>query len=186
MLSLNEVKPGMVIEYDDHLYQVMRTEFSKQGRGGAILRSKIKDLESGSTIDKTFQGSEKIESVILDRKKYQYLYEDENGFNFMDPGSFEQITLSREDVGEMKDYLSEGIEVQINSYEGKPISLELPIKMDFEVTYTEPGLKGDTKSSTVLKPAKINTGAEIKVPTFIKTGDRITVDTRTGSYVSRA
>ncbi len=186
MLSLNEVKTGRVVKYNEKPYQVLWSEHTKVGRGGAILRSKIKDLTTGVIIDKTFKGNEKIEELELDKKKYQYLYAEENEYFFMDPISFEQISLNAEQVGDNKNYLFEGVVCEIIFYEGNPISLILPIKMTFEITYTEPGLKGDTKSSSSSKPAKIQTGATIQVPLFIENGEKIIVDTRTGKYIERA
>lgn len=186
MLNLNEIKTGMVIRFEDNPYLVMYSEHSKVGRGGAILRSKIKNLTNGVIIDKTFKGNEKLDEVDLERKKYQYLYAEGDNFYFMDPVSFEQITLGKDNVGDMKNYLAEGADIEIIFYEGNPLSLQLPIKMTFEVTYTEPGIKGDTKSSTANKPATINTGAKVLVPLFVNTGDKIIVDTRYGKYIERA
>jgi len=186
MLSLNEIKTGTIIKFNDKPYEVQWVEHTKLGRGGAILRTKIKDLISGSIIEKTFKGNEKIEDAYLERKKHQYLYSEGNNFYFMNPENFEQITIEKANIGENSRYLKEGIKAEILFYENMPITINLPIKMNFKVTYTEPGLRGDTKSSTSLKPAKIDTGAEINVPLFIKTDDMITIDTRTGKYVERA
>jgi len=185
MLSLNEVKTGKNILFNDKPYEVIWSEHSKVGRGGAILRSKIKDLTNGAIIDKTFKGNEKLEELSLERKKYQYLYSETNNFYFMDPLSFEQITLDSKHVGEKSNFLTEGLEVEILFYENNPLSISLPIKMTFEITYTEPGFKGNSKNA-ITKPAKISTGATLKVPIFVKTGDKIVIDTRTGSYVERA
>lgn len=186
MISLNEAKTGTIINYNDKLYQIVWSEHSKVGRGGAILRSRIKDLNTGAIIDKTFKGSERLDNVDLDRKKYQYLYSDDDNFYFMDPHNFEQISIDKEKVGELKKYLTEGADVDILLHDGTPLSLNLPIKMQFEITYTEPGVKGDTKSSTSLKPAQIQTGATVMVPLFIKQGEKIIVNTQTGQYVERA
>jgi len=186
MLSLNEVKTGSVIKYNDKPYQVMWSEHSKVGRGGAILRSKIKDLISGVIIDKTFKGNEKLEALDLERKKYQYLYEENSELYFMDPVSFEQISLTKEQIGEKKNYLFEGMEIEIVFYENNPISIDLPIKIAYEIVYTEPGIKGDTKSSSSTKPAKISSGAIVQVPLFIENGEKIIVDTRNGKYIERA
>jgi elongation factor P len=186
MLSLNEIKTGNVILYDDSPYLVLWSEHAKVGRGGAILRSKIKNLTNGVIIDKTFKGNERLESADLDRKDYQYLYTEGDNFYFMDPVTFEQITLNKENVGELKNYLAEGTKANIIFFDEKPLSLELPIKMTFEVTYTEPGIKGDTKSSTANKPATIQTGTKVLVPLFVNSGDKIVVDTRTGKYIERA
>lgn len=186
MLSLNEIKVGKIIKYNENPFEVIWAEHSKVGRGGAILRSKIKNLISGVIIDKTFKGNEKLEELDLERKKFQYLYSEDDKYYFMDPVSFEQIALNKSSVGDKKDYLLEGSELEIVFYENKPIALNLPIKMVFEITYTEPGTKGDTKSSSANKPAKIATGATILVPLFIKNGEKIIVDTRYKKYVERA
>lgn len=185
MLSLNEVKTGTIIRLDNKPFEVQWVEHSKLGRGGAILRTKIKNLLDGTTVDKTFKGSEKLEPIQLKRKKYQYSYAETDNYFFMDPDNFEQVTISKSQIDEKHKYLKEGTSVEILFYERNSIAINLPIKMIFEITYTEPGLKGDTKSSTALKPAKIDTGFEIKVPLFIKTGDKIVVDTRDGRYVQK-
>jgi len=186
MISLNEVKVGKIVKYDDKLFEVIWAQHSKVGRGGAILRSKIKNLLTGAIIDKTFKGNEKLEEVDLERKKYQYLYTEDNNYYFMDPVSFEQITLNEDQVGSKKDFLIEGTDLEIVFHDEKPLSLLMPIKMTFQITYTEPGIKGDTKSSTSLKSAQIQTGATVKVPLFINAGEKIVVDTRDSSYVERA
>lgn len=186
MISLNEVKVGKIVKYDDKLYEVIWAQHSKVGRGGAILRSKIKNLLTGAIIDKTFKGNEKLEEVDLERKKYQYLYAEDGNYYFMDPVNFEQITLNEEQVGSKKDFLVESTDLEIVFHDEKPLSLIMPIKMTFQITYTEPGIKGDTKSSTSLKSAQIQTGATIKVPLFINSGEKVVVDTRDGSYVERA
>lgn len=186
MLSLNEIKVGKIIKYNDNPFEVIWSEHSKQGRGGAILRTKIKNLTNGVIIEKTFKGNEKLESLDLDRKKFQYLYSEGDNYYFMDPISFEQIALNKSNVGDKKNYLLEETEVEIVFYENNPIALNLPIKMTFNITYTEPGVKGDTKSSSATKPAKIATGATILVPLFIENGEKIIVDTRYGKYVERA
>lgn len=186
MLSLNEIKTGTIIKFEDKPYQVQWVEHTKLGRGGAILRTKIKNLTNGVTLDKTFKGNERLEEADLERKKHQYLYAEDDSYHFMNPDNFEQITLEKENIGDKYKYLKEGTEAEILFYENMPIAINLPIKMSFKIVYTEPGLKGDTKSSTALKPAKIDTGAEIKVPLFITTDETIIVDTRTGKYVERA
>lgn len=186
MLSLNEIKTGTIIKYNDKPFEVQWVEHTKIGRGGAILRTKIKDLISGSIIEKTFKGNEKLDDAYLERKKHQYLYSEGDNFYFMNPENFEQITIEKTNIGENYKFLKEGTEAEILFFENMPIAINLPIKMNFKITYTEPGLRGDTKSSTSLKPAKIETGTEIQVPLFIKTDDIIIVDTRTGKYVERA
>ncbi len=186
MLSLNEIKTGTLIKYNNNPFQVHWVEHTKLGRGGAILRTKIKNLTNGAIIEKTFKGNEKLEEADLERKKHQFLYTEDEKYYFMNPENFEQITLEKSNIGDKYKYLKEGTETEILFYENMPIAINLPIKMNFKITYTEPGLKGDTKSSTALKPAKIDTGAEVRVPLFIKNDDIIIIDTRTGKYVERA
>lgn len=185
MLSLNELKTGMVVEFNEKPHLVLWVEHSKKGRAGAVLRTRLNNLVSGATIEHTFKGNEKIERVELEKRKYQFLYFEDENYHFMHPQDFSQITISKLQLQGKEKFLQEGLEVEIVFYEEKPIDINLPIKMKFKVTYTEPGFKGNTQSS-VSKPAQIETGAEIKVPLFINTDDMVVVDTRTGEYVERA
>lgn len=185
MLTINDIKIGTKIIFNGAPYQVIYTEHSKQGRAGGILRTKIKNLIDGSTIEKTFAGAEKLEPATLETKKAQFLYKENDAYFFMDSESFEQFELEKKQLGDMAKYLKDGTDVDILYYSDKPINISLPIKIKFLVTYTEPGFKGNT-TSTVLKPATLETGAEIMVPLFIKEGDNIVIDTRTGQYVERA
>ncbi len=185
MLSITDLKTGTAFEFENQPYTVLYSEHSKMGRGGAVLRSKIKNLLTGAIIDKTFKGSDSFGEVDLERKKAQYLYKDEETYNFMDSTTFEQFEIKGEKIGFSKDYLKEGQNIDVIYYKDEPINVELPIKLPLEITYTEPGFKGDSVSNTT-KPATLETGAEINVPLFIKIGDKIIVDTRTGKYVERA
>lgn len=185
MLRLNQIKVGTIVELDGQPYQVLFAQFSKLGRGGAILRSKIKNLVTGATIDKTFKGEEKLEQAQLDRSEAQFLYKDDDAFNFMDQESFEQFALDTEQIGKKADFMTEGGNVTILAYNEKPLSIDLPIKMNFKVTEADPNVKGNT-ASAILKNATIETGATIRVPVFIKPGDQIIIDTRDGKYVERA
>lgn len=185
MLSLTDLKPGAAFELEGQPYLILYSEHSKLGRGGAIMRTKIRNLLSGAIIERTFKGSDNFPEADLDYKKAQYLYKDGNDYFFMDLETFEQFFLPADQIGENKNYLKEEAEAEIIFYRNKPINLKLPLKMDFKVTYAEPGFKGDTASTTT-KPATLETGAQIQVPLFIKIGDIIRVDTRTGEYVERA
>ncbi|MCL5406924.1 MAG: elongation factor P [Patescibacteria group bacterium] len=185
MFSINDLKIGTKIIFNSEPHQVIYTEHSKLGRGGGILRTKIKNLISGATLEKTFAGAEKIQEAELETKKAQYLYKDAENFYFMDAANFEQFSISLTQIGKMANFLKEGAEVDILYFQNKPINIQLPIKITLEITYTEPGFKGNT-ASTVLKPATLETGAQINVPLFIKDGDKIVIDTRTGAYVERA
>jgi len=184
MLSINDLKIGTKILYQNQPYQVIFAEHAKLGRGGGILRTKIKNLVDGTILEKTFAGAQNFEEAELETKKAQFLYHNDGGYYFMDPATFEQFSLSRNQLGKLADFLKETTEAEILYFDNKPINLNLPIKIVLEVAYTEPGFKGNT-ASTVTKPATLETGAEVKVPLFIKEGDEVVVDTRTGEYVER-
>jgi len=192
MLTINDLKIGTKIIYNGEPYVVIFSQHSKLGRGGGIMRTKLRNLISGTILEKTFAGAERIEEAELETKKAQYLYNDTINYHFMDSTNFEQFSLSKNQLQDATKFLKEASEIDIiylpageAGFQGKPINISLPIKIAFEVTYTEPGFKGNT-ASTVTKPATIETGAQIQVPIFIKNGDKIVVDTRTGDYVERA
>lgn len=185
MYDISDLKVGTVFEYDKEPYVVIESQHTKMGRGGAVLRAKIKNIVSGATLSTTFRSSDKFSPVNIERKKAQFLYSEEQKFFFMDQTSYEQLSLGVEFMGNAKNYLLEGDVYQLQIYNGNPISIDLPIKMNFLVTEAEKGLKGDTASSAV-KPVKIETGLSVNVPLFIKKGDKIRVDTRDGSYVEKA
>ena len=185
MLTINDLKIGTKITFNNEPYVVIFAQHSKQGRAGGIMRTKIKSLITGAIIEKTFAGAEKLQAAELETQKAQYLYSSSEGYHFMNSKDFEQFSLSQKQLSDTTKFLKEGGEVDIIYFQGNPININLPIKMDFEVTYTEPGFKGNT-ASTVTKPATLETGAQINVPLFIKTGDKIVLDTRTGEYVERA
>lgn len=185
MLSINALKIGSKIIYNNQPCVVIFTQHSKIGRGGGILRTKLRNLTDSSIVEKTFAGAEKIEEAELETKNAQFLYKDGENHFFMDSVSFEQFSLDEKQLGDIARFLKEGGNVDILYFEDKPININLPIKIVLEVTYTEPGFKGNT-ASTVFKPATIETGTKINVPLFIKEGDKIVIDTRTGEYVERA
>ena len=183
MISTSDFKKGAKILFRNEPYMVLDYQHVKPGKGGAFVRTKLKDLNSGAIIDKTFRAGEKMEQALLETKKMQYLYRDEY-YNLMDIKTFEQIQLNGDIIGESKDYLLENMELSVIFYKGKPISIELPIFIEAKVTTTEPGINGDPVSSS-FKPAEIETGAKLQVPLFISTGDIIKIDTRTGEYITR-
>jgi elongation factor P len=183
MITTNDLKNGMTINYEETLYEVLYFQHVKPGKGGAFVRTKLKNLDNGTIIEKTFRAGEKIEKAILETKKMQYLFRDEH-YNFMDLKTYEQIPLSEKQVEQNKEFLVENMEVSITFYKGNPISIELPVAIEAKITRTEPGVKGDTVSTT-FKPAEIETGAKIQVPLFINEGDLIKIDTRTGEYITR-
>lgn len=184
MYSINDLKPGTKFIFNGAPYQVIRAQHSKLGRGGGILRTKIKNLLDGSTIEKTFAGAEKFEEAQMTARTAQFLYRADDTYHFMDSANFEQFSLDKNQVGQSGKFLKEGGAVDILYYDDAPVNISLPIKIKLKVTYTEPGFKGNT-ASTVTKPATLETGAELNVPLFIKEGDEIVVDTRTGEYVER-
>lgn len=182
--SPTELKKGVVIQLDNKPYRVVEYNQKVVGRGGSIVNVKIKNLIDGSLIPKTFKGQEKIESAEVNSQTVQYLYTDGTDYHFMDPETFEQFQLSADIVEDAANYLKEGDMLTLQSFNGNIINVELPKNLYLEVVYTEAVTKGDTTSS-VLKDAKLETGLIVKVPSFIKTGDIISVDTSTGEYRER-
>lgn len=184
MYGVTDLKKGALITLDGKPYRVIDYSQKVMGRGGSIVNVRIKNLLDGSVIPKTFKGAEKIEPAHVENRTVQYLYKDGDSYNFMDGQTFEQFELSSDFVGDAAVYLKEGNEVALQSYDGKVINVELPNNLFLEVIYTESVVKGDT-TSNVLKDATLETGLVIKVPSFIKIGDVVKVDTRTGDYLER-
>ncbi len=186
MATTADIKNGLTIEYNGKPYQVVYFQHVKPGKGAAFVRTKLKNLENGRVIENTFNSGVKIDVIRIERRPYQFLYTDDMGYNFMNMETFEQISLN-ENLIEGVEFLKEGQDVEIvfHAENETPLSCELPPFIVSEVTYTEPGLKGDT-STNALKPATIETGAKIMVPLFIEIGEKIKVDTRTKEYVERA
>jgi elongation factor P len=185
MLGITDLKTGVTIDINGAPHVVLDYQHSKMGRGGAVLRTKLRNLKTGSTFDQTFKSSDKFEEAILEKRNCTFLYPEAGTYIFMDTATFEQFGLSKEEIGAKHLYMKEGADVQIMFYEDKPVSVVFPIKMDFEVTHTEPGVKGDTAQGGS-KPATIETGAQITVPLFVKIGDMIRINTDEGTYVERA
>ncbi len=185
MISTNDLKNGTCIEFKDGIYQVVDFQHVKPGKGSAFVRTKLKNLETGRVIENTFNSGVKVKDVRIEYRPYQYLYKDDMGYTFMHQETFEQINL-QEDLIENADLMKESQEVQIMFHAEKemPMAAILPPFVEMEITYTEPGVKGDTATNT-LKPATVETGAEIMVPLFINIGDRIKIDTRTRAYSER-
>ncbi len=185
MISSNDFRNGVTIEYDGQVWQVLEFQHVKPGKGSAFVRTKMKNLLTGSTVERTFNAGERVAAAKVERREMQYLYESSGEYTFMDTESFEQIGLSADQVGEGVKYLKENMTCYIVLYRDAPISVELPNSVELTVTETDPGLRGDTASGGN-KPATTETGAVVKVPLFVETGDRILVDTRTGQYLGRA
>ncbi len=184
MIGLSDIKPGKIILLDGAPHKVLSSEHSKIGRMGAVLRTKLKNLATGAMFDKTFQGADKVEEATVVKNTAQYLYRDGNEFVFMDMESFEQFSLDADTVGEAVKYLTEGLEITIGSFEGRPLMLELPVKVKLKVTEAPPNIKGDTSSGGD-KVVTVETGAKITVPLFINTGDTIIVNTEKGTYAGK-
>lgn len=183
-LGVTDLKKGQVFQMDGVPYRVVEYAQKVMGRGGSIVNVKIKSLIDGKVLDKTFKGSESIESADVTNKNVQYLYNDSATFFFMDEGTYEQFELSVSDMEAQAGFMKEGDRVQAQLFDGRVINIELPKNVPLEVTYTEHVVKGDTTSS-VLKDATVETGISIKVPAFVKAGDVISVDTATGAYRER-
>ena len=185
MANTSDIRNGLCIDYNHDIYSIVEFQHVKPGKGNAFVRTKLKSLTTGRVIDNTFPAGHKIKEVRVERRKFQYLYNDDMGYNFMDNETYEQIFLEEKMISN-PGLLKEGTIVDILFHAAKevPLTLDMPQYIVLEVTYTEPGVRGDTATNT-LKPAKVETGAEVRVPLFINEGDKIKVDTRSGSYVER-
>ncbi|MGR4009662.1 elongation factor P [Leucobacter sp. 1207-22] len=184
MATSNDIKNGTVIKENGQLWSVVEFQHVKPGKGGAFVRTKQKNVVSGKIIDKTYNAGAKIETANVDRRDFQYLYQDGADFVFMDKTDYDQINVSAAVVGDASKYMLENQDAQIALHEGEPLYVELPASVVLEITYTEPGLQGD-RSTGGTKSATVETGAEIQVPLFLETGTRVKVDTRTGDYLGR-
>ena len=182
--STADIKNGVVLNMDGQLWTVIDFQHVKPGKGGAFVRTKVKNVMSGKVVDRTFNAGAKIETETVDRSDYQYLYADGENFVFMDLGTYDQITLSAAQVGDAPNFMLENQNVTIALHNGNPLYVELPASVVLEITYTEPGLQGD-RSSAGTKPATVETGHEIQVPLFVEQGTKVKVDTRDGSYLGR-
>lgn len=178
----NEVRPGNIIEHKGSLWSVVKLRHVKPGKGGAFAQVELKSVLDGTKLNERFRSSQTVERVRLEQKKCQFLYADGDMLNFMDQESFEQVSLGSDLIGENLMYLREGMEVSLESYEGKFVGIELPDQVTLEVKETEPFIKGQTAASSN-KPALLENGSRVMVPPFISVGDRIVVDTRDGSYI---
>jgi elongation factor P len=184
MISATELRKGVTFEMDGELYRVLDYQHSYIGRGSANVRVKLRNLETGGTIERTFAASEKFNEVRLELRQVQYLYRDGDLYYFMDTQTYEQPALSAEYLRNEVDYLKEGMELSLSMHEGQPVEIELPVTVELEVTETVPGIKGDTATGAT-KRATLETGLEIQVPLFVEQGDVVRVDTRTGEYLTR-
>ncbi|GAA2575765.1 elongation factor P [Microbacterium binotii] len=184
MASTADIKNGVVLSIDGQLWNVVEFQHVKPGKGGAFVRTKLKSVMTGKVVDRTFNAGAKVDIQNVDRRDFTYLYNDGEGFVFMDVADYDQITVGAATVGDAANYLLENQQVQIALHDGNPLYIELPASVVLEITYTEPGLQGD-RSSAGTKPATVETGHEIQVPLFVETGTKVKVDTRTGDYLGR-
>ena len=185
MVSAGDFKNGLTIEIEGNIFQILEFQHVKPGKGAAFVRTKLKNIISGGVVEKTFRPTEKFENAHIERKEMQYLYNDGDLYYFMDQETYDMVPLNKELLGDAFRFITENTVCKVLSYKGSVFGLECPNFMDLEVTETEPGLAGNTATNT-LKPATVETGAEVKVPLFINIGDKITIDTRTGEYLGRA
>lgn len=185
MLNFNEIKTGRVIKINSEPYIIIKTDHHKMGRGGAVLKIKCRNLINGNILERTYQGAEKAEEAETETKKANFMYKDKDEAYFMDNNSYEQFNLHLEELGEQVQFLKDGTDVDVLYFEGRPVSISLPIKMEFKVVSAPPGVKGNS-AGNVNKQVEIETGAKINVPMFINEGDIIKINTDTGEYVERA
>ncbi len=184
MATTNDLKNGLVLNLEGQLWQVVEFQHVKPGKGPAFVRTKIKNVLSGKTVDRTFNAGLKVDTATVDRRDMQYSYRDGEDFVFMDVKTYEQTYVAAETVGDAADLMLEGQDVIVAFHESSVLFVELPAAVVLTISHTEPGLQGD-RSSAGTKPATVETGAEIQVPLFLNTGDKVKVDTRSGSYISR-
>ncbi len=185
MGSPSDIKKSVVIRENGELLVVTEFQHVNPGKGAAFVRCRVKNVKTGKTLEKTIKMSESVDLVEMEYRNMQYLYHDATGYAFMDSASYEQATMSDEDVGEEGKYLKEGMEATLTVYEGQPIALQLPRKMTFKIVETAPAVKGDTASGNVTKEAKTENGFIVHVPIFVNEGDMVVVNTDTGEYVER-
>lgn len=185
MATTNDLKNGMVLNLEGQLWSVVEFQHVKPGKGPAFVRTKLKNVLSGKTVDKTFNAGVKVETANVDKRDMQYSYLDGDMFVFMDTTTWEQVNVSADIVGDAKDFMLEGQDAVVAFHEGTVLYVELPASVTLEITFTEPGLQGD-RSNGGTKPATLETGREIQVPLFLDQGTKVKVDTRTGDYLGRA
>jgi elongation factor P len=183
-VSTNDLKNGMTLELDGTLFQVVEFQHVKPGKGGAFVRTKLRNLKTGGVVERTFNAGVKVGLAIVERKEMQYLYRDGEHFTFMDMESYEQLPVASDLVGDAVNYLAEGSTAQVAVHQGVPIAVELPASVSLAITQTQPAVKGDTRTNA-MKPATLETGYVVQVPLFVGEGERVKVDTRSGAYIER-
>lgn len=184
MADTTDIKNGVVLKIDGQLWQIIEFQHVKPGKGGAFVRTKMKNVLTGKVVDKTYNAGAKVETATVDRRDYQYLYQDGDDYVFMDLSDYDQIMVPGAVVGDAAGFMLENTNITVAMHDGAPLYVELPPSVTLEITYTEPGLQGD-RSSGGTKPATLETGREIQVPLFVEQNTRVKVDTRTGDYLGR-
>ena len=185
MISSNDFRTGTTIELDNNVWQVVDFQHVKPGKGAAFVRCKLKNLQTGAVVERTFNADEKVPKAHVDRRRMQYLYEVDGAYTFMDNETYDQVELNLEQLGDAKNFLLENMECSIMFFQGQCIGIDLPVAVELKVVETEPGIKGDTATGGN-KPAVLETGYTVKVPMFINVDDVLRIDTRTGQYIERA
>jgi elongation factor P len=184
MISSNDFRNGVTIVIDGQLWTVIEFLHVKPGKGSAFVRTRLKNVKTGATVERTFRAGEKLERATVDNREMQMLYNDADGYHFMDNETFENVTLQRDLIGDPADFLKDGMKIAVQFNDGNPISVDLPAHVELTVEETDPGFKGDTATGTT-KPAKLETGASVQVPLFVNPGDVIRIDTRDRRYIGR-
>lgn len=184
MISAGDFRNGTTFEMDSQVFKIVEFQHVKPGKGAAFVRTKLKNVMNGSVLEKTFNPTEKVQEAQIDRKDMQYLYTDGDMYYFMDNETYEQLPLGKDDLGDTLNYLTDNMMVKVVSYKGKVFGVEPPMFVELEITYTEPGFKGDT-STGATKPATLETGYVVNVPLFVEIGEKVRIDTRTGEYMER-
>ncbi|HAK74183.1 MAG TPA: elongation factor P [Sporomusaceae bacterium] len=185
MISSNDFRPGVTIEFDGNVWQIVDFQHVKPGKGAAFVRAKMKNIQTGAVVERTFNPGEKLPKAHIDRRDMQYLYETDEEYNFMDNENFEQIVMTSEQLGTAKNFLKENMSIEVMFFQGIVIGVELPYSVELRVVETDPGIRGDTATGGT-KPAKLETGYTVKVPLFINIDDVLRIDTRSGDYLERA
>src|SRR3972149_3203850 len=184
MIDVNDLRKGTTFELDGQLYRVLEYSHVKPGRGNATIRTKVRNLRSGTTMDKTFQSGERVQDIRIETREMQYLYHDGDLYHFMDTSTFEQIAMNAETLGDAVHYMTDNMMILVQEYNGEPLGVELPTAGDLKVTQAQATVKGDTATGAT-KSVTVETGFKVAVPMFVKEGDTIRIDTRTGEHVTR-
>jgi elongation factor P len=185
MISSNDLRNGITIVVDGQLWTVIEFLHVKPGKGSAFVRTRLKNVKTGTTLERTFRAGEKLQRALVDNRQMQMLYNDADGYHFMDQQTFENVTLQRDLIGDPADFLKDGMVVDMQFHDGTPIGVDLPAHVELKIVETDPGFRGDTATNTT-KPAKLETGATVNVPLFVESGDVIRIDTRDRRYIGRA